>query len=60
VSKVDFGRLTEEETAAAAVEALSLLTLEQKVQAVLKAFDRNEKDELAAWLDDDPPETKEA
>jgi ubiquinone biosynthesis protein UbiJ len=54
---VDFGRLTQEETAELAVEALNELTLDNRVQAVLKAFEKDERDELANWLGDE--ETKE-
>lgn len=50
----DIGHLTYEETAALAIECLGLLTLKEKVQAVLKAFDKEEREELAAWLDDRP------
>ena len=50
---VDFGRLTQEETAELALEALAELTLDNRVQAVLKAFDKDGRDELANWLDDD-------
>jgi hypothetical protein len=52
---MDYGRLTQEETAEIAVEALAELTLNQRVQAVLKAFDQEERDELASWLDADNP-----
>lgn len=55
---VDYGRLTQEETAEMAVEALAELTLDNRVQAVLKAFDSDEKDELANWLDDDKTVSK--
>jgi hypothetical protein len=51
---VDFSRLTQEETAELAEEALGELTLDKRVQAVLKAFDPDERDELAHWLEDDP------
>ena len=54
----DIGHLTLEETAALAIECLGMLTLDQKVQAVLKAFDSDEKDELANWLDDDKTVSK--
>jgi acylphosphatase len=56
---VDFGRLTQKETAELALEALAELMLDNRVQAVLKAFDSDERDELAAWLNDDKAE-KEA
>jgi hypothetical protein len=49
----DIGHLTQDQTAALAIECLGLLTLAQRVQAVLKAFDDEERGELAAWLDDD-------
>lgn len=52
-NKPDFGQMTEEETAEVAVEALGELSLDQRVQAVLKAFDKDGRDELANWLDDD-------
>jgi hypothetical protein len=55
---VDFGRLTQDETAELAIEALAELTLDNRVQAVLKAFDRDERDELANWLDDEKTVTK--
>jgi hypothetical protein len=50
----DIGHLTQEETAALAIECLGMLTLDQRVQAVLKAFDADERDELAHWLEDAP------
>jgi hypothetical protein len=50
----DIGHLTQEETAALAIECLDTLPLEQRVQAVLRAFDPDERDELAHWLEDDP------
>jgi acylphosphatase len=56
---VDFRRLTQKETAELALEALAELMLDNRVQAVLKAFDSDERDELAAWLNDDKAE-KEA
>jgi hypothetical protein len=49
----DIGHLTQDQTAALAIECLGLLALAQRVQAVLKAFDDEERGELAAWLDDD-------
>jgi acylphosphatase len=55
---VDFGRLTQDETAELAIEALIELTLDNRVQAVLKAFDGDERDELANWLDDEKTVTK--
>ena len=55
---VDFGRLTQDETAELAIEALAELILDNRVQAVLKAFDRDERDELANWLDDEKTVTK--
>lgn len=58
MSKVDFGKLTEDETAALATEALGELTLDKRVQAVLKAFDAEAQEELASWLDTDDDEEK--
>jgi hypothetical protein len=52
-AKTNFGLMTEEETAELAGEALAELPLAARVQAVLKAFDSDEREELAAWLDDD-------
>lgn len=50
---VDFGKLTEEETAALAGEALAELTLEARVKAVLAAFAKgDERDELMSHLDE--------
>lgn len=56
---IDFGKLTQEETAEVALEALGELTLDNRVQAVLKAFGGDERGELTAWLNDDEAE-KEA
>jgi hypothetical protein len=39
-----------------AVDALRELPLAERVQAVLKAFDNDERDELALWLEDDTTE----
>ena len=55
-NKPDFGQMTEEETAEVAVEALGELSLQQRVQVVLKAFDKEEREELANWLDDEEKE----
>lgn len=58
--KIDIGNLTQDETRELATECLSLLTLDQKVQAVLGAFDDEERDELVAWLETPSPETDNA
>lgn len=51
---VDFGKLTEEETAALAVEALGELRLDARVKAVIAAFSEEaDRDELMSWLDDE-------
>lgn len=54
--KVDLGRLTPEEVEALVEEALSALSNDVAVQAIVRWAKSNEMvDELAAWLE---PETK--
>ena len=49
---VDFGKLTDEETAELAGEALAQLTLTERVKVVLAAFAKgDERDELMSHLD---------
>ena len=59
----DIGHLTQDQTAALAIECLGVLTLAERVQAVLKAFtNEDERGELTAWLadpDDDDDGKKE-
>ena len=55
----DIGHLTQDETAALAIECLGLLPLDKRVQAVLKAFtDEDERGELTAWLADPEDDEK--
>ena len=50
---IDYGMLTQDETAELAVAALEELTLDKRVQAVLAAFDYDEREELGSWLGKD-------
>jgi hypothetical protein len=55
----DIGHLTQDQTAALAIECLGLLPLAERVQAVLKAFtDEDERGELTAWLADPEDDEK--
>lgn len=50
--KIDLERLTADETKELAEEALTLLPLNMKVQAVIGAFsDDGDREELLAWLE---------
>ena len=50
---VDFGKLTEEETAELAGEALAQLTVSARVKVVMAAFaEGDERDELLSHLDE--------
>jgi hypothetical protein len=51
MAKVDFGVLTEEQTAVIAIEALENLTTEKRIEVVLTTFEQpDEREELLARL----------
>lgn len=50
--RIDFGKLTEEETVAIAKEALGNLSMDEKIKVVMLSLDETELQELAAHIDD--------
>ena len=56
--RFEVGDLSTQEVIECSTECLGMLTLTERIQVVLKAFDDNEREELKSWLDQ--PEDEES
>jgi hypothetical protein len=58
MATIDVGNLSSAEVKELAAECMGYLSLNERIQAVLKAFDSEEREELARWIEQ--PEDEDA